>query len=134
MKAIYLILVAMLIGACAPTAAQTPPPAKPTPETEFVIEPIQIDQVDVRIMESFPVQVAAHITGVVGDGCSSLHGVTQAREDNTITLTIERRRELAEACTMIAQLYDETIRLEGEFPTGDYTLIVNGVEKHFHVD
>jgi len=131
MKAIPLLFLVAALSACAPAPASIP---GPIPEAKFVIEPIQIDQVDVLIRESFPVQVSAHITGIIGDGCASFHGVKQARQDHTIILAIEREQEQAEACTQLAQLYDETLHLDGEFPAGDYTLKVNGVERSFRID
>jgi hypothetical protein len=98
------------------------------------IEPIQIYQVEVRIAESFPVQVFAHVTGVIGDGCSSVLPVEQKREGSTITLTINRQRRTEGMCTEIAKLYDENIRLEGDFPAGAYTLKVNAVTQTFTVN
>jgi inhibitor of cysteine peptidase len=113
MKAIYLVLLLAALSACSPAVAQ---PNDSTPGPQFVIEPIEIDQVEIRIMESFPVQVSAHVTGMVGDGCATCHGVEQARQGNFITLTIERQREQANACTMIAKLYDKTIRPQSFHP------------------
>jgi len=131
MKRACLIFLSIVSVACAPAVIQ---PLTPAPDAPFAIEPIQIDQVDVLVMESFPVQVSAHITGVVGDGCSELHAVEQQRSGNVITITVTRRRRPADVCTMIAQLYDETLRLEGSFPAGDYTLKVNDVVKTFRID
>jgi hypothetical protein len=90
-----------------------------------LIEPIQIDGVEILILESAPPQVQAHVTGVIGDGCSELESVTQARAGNTVTVTILRRRDRDAFCTQIAKLYDETIALEGTFPAGEYVLNVN---------
>ena len=98
------------------------------------IAPIQIDKVEVQITESQPVQVSAHVTGVIGDGCSSAMPVEQQRDGNTITLTINRQRPADAICTQIAKIYDETIRLQGDFPAGDYTLKVNTVTQTFTVN
>jgi hypothetical protein len=103
-----------------------------TPATpDVVTEPIQIDRVDVAILESSPPQVTAQVQGVIGDGCSSVHSVTQQRTANVVTVTILRERPRDAICTQIAKLYDEAIRLEGTFPPGDYVLRVNSVEKPF---
>jgi len=128
MKALHVLILAAALAGCAPAVAM------PDPSEAIGIAPIQIDQVEVEIRESFPPQVAAHIIGTIGDGCSYLHAVKQTRDGNTITLSIERARRSADICTLIARLYDETIRLEGEFPAGNYTLIVNDVETAFRID
>jgi len=95
------------------------------------IAPIQIDSVDVQVQESSPPRAAAHVRGVIGDGCSDLHSVKQERSGNTVTLTILRVRPIDAVCTQIARLYDETIPLEGTFPAGRYVLRVNGTETSF---
>ena len=136
-KLLWLLLI--VLAACAPAArfAPTPsisplsplaPPARP-----MSIEPIQIDQVEVQITGAPPVQVVAHVTGVIGDGCSSVLPVEQKREGNTLTLTINRQRPADAICTQIAKLYDENIRLDGDFLAGDYALKVNAVTQTFTV-
>ena len=104
--------------------------ASPT-APDVVTEPIQIDRVDVLILESSPPQVTARVEGVLGDGCATLHSVAQQRSGNTVTVTILRERPRDAICTQIAKLYDDVIRLEGQFPPGDYLLRVNSVEKTF---
>lgn len=100
-------------------------------DPDVVVEPIQVDSVDVRVMESSPPQASAHVRGVLGDGCSSFHSQEQQRSGNTITVTILRERPRDAVCTQIAKLYDADIPLEGTFPPGEYVLRVNGVEKVF---
>ncbi len=103
-------------------------------EEEVEIKPIPIDSVEVLILESLPVQVKAHIQGTIGDGCSEIESVTQKRSDQTITITILRRRPKDAVCIQIAKLYDETISLDGAFPPGSYVVQVNDFEKTFTID
>jgi hypothetical protein len=154
MKIVRLVLMSLvLLTGCAPAVAPAPsrsplsPLAAPvspieapvrqiTPEPparQLTIEPIQIDRVEIRIADSLPSQVVAHVTGVVGDGCSSVQPVKQARDGHTLTLTINRQRRTDAVCTEIAKLYEENIRLEGEFPAGEYVLKVNSVTQTFTV-
>jgi hypothetical protein len=100
---------------------------------ELLIEPIQVDSVEVLILESFPVGVIAQVKGVVGDGCSSIHSVGQERSGSTITVRILRQRPRDAICTQIALFYDQGIRLEGQFPPGRYVVVVNGLERPFTV-
>ncbi len=105
-------------------------PASP----ELEIRPISIDSVEVTVLESAPVQVQAHVQGTIGDGCTKLHSVDQERSGNTITVTILSERPRDAVCTQIAMLYDETIRLDGDFPPGSYQLHVNAFDTRFRVD
>ena len=119
------VLIPIVLGAQLALRCSTP--AAP----DLVTEPIQIESVDVMILESAPPQVAARVRGVLGDGCATLHSVGQQRSGDTVTVTILRERPRKAICTQIAKLYDEVIRLEGQFPAGNYLLRVNAFEKAF---
>lgn len=135
---LLMFALSVLLAACAPATQVSPLPGPESPiqppARDVTIGPIQIDQVEVRIAESFPVQVFAHVTGFIGDGCSSALPVEQKREGNTITLTINRQRPTDAICTQIAKIFDENIRLAGDFPPGEYTLKVNTVTQTFTVN
>ena len=119
---IAVVLAALLAEACSTAAAP-----------DLVTEAIQIDGVDVLIAETSPPQISAHVTGVIGDGCATLHSVEQQRSGNTVTVTILRERPAQAVCTQIAKLYDDVIRLDGQFPAGSYLLRVNAFEKAFSI-
>ena len=114
------ITTAVLAAACSN-------PAEPV----LLVEPIQIDRVDVLILEISPPRATAHVEGVLGDGCSELHSVEQTRSGETVTVTILRERPRDAVCTQIARLYQDDIPLEGVYPPGRYLLRVNSVEKAF---
>jgi hypothetical protein len=95
------------------------------------VDPIQIDQVEVQVLETAPPQARARVRGVIGDGCSTLKSVTQVRMGQTVTLLILRERPVDAICTQQAKLYDETIALEGTYPAGRYVLRVNDLEQAF---
>lgn len=116
-------LVPPLLTACGGT------PASP----DLVIEPIHIDSVDVVVGASVPLTVEVHVQGVIGDGCSVVHSVSQERSGSTVTITILRERPRDAICTQEARLYDARIRLEGTFPAGSYLVRVNGVERAFTI-
>jgi hypothetical protein len=118
MRGIVLLLVVVACAACGGSPA----------DGDLVIEPIVIEAVDVVFPGGAP---AAHVTGVIGDGCSELHSVAQSRAGTTVTITVLRQRPRDAICTQIARLYDEVIRLEGSYPAGRYVVRVNGVERTF---
>lgn len=118
------IVLAVLVGAGC---------ASPT-SPDVVVEPIQVDRVDVRILESSPPQAWAHVEGTLGDGCASFHSLHQERAGATVVVTILRQRPREAICTMIAKPYETDIRLEGLYPPGTYVLRVNGLEKTFRTE
>lgn len=113
--------------ALAALAAGCSSPTEPT----VLIEPIAIDDVDVLVLESFPPRASAHVTGVIGDGCSELRSVAQSRSGNVTVVTILRERPRDAVCTEIAKLYDDIVPLDGVFPPGHYEVIVNGFRQPF---
>jgi hypothetical protein len=98
------------------------------------VQPIQIDSVEVQVGQARPAQVTAHVQGVLGDGCATLHSQEQKRSGDSVTITILRERPRDAICTQLAKLYDEQIPLEGTFPPGDYVLHVNAFDTAFRVE
>ena len=103
-------------------------------DPDLVVEPIHVERVDMSLIATVPPQAAAHVVGVVGYGCATLHSVRQTRSGNAVTVTILRQRPLVAVCTQIALPYDDVIRLDGVFPAGSYVVRVNGVERTFTVE
>jgi inhibitor of cysteine peptidase len=97
---------------------------------------LTVQSVDVRVMESFPVQVSASVTGYLRDGCEILGPTTQSREGNTITVTIatDWDNTTERVCIQVISPVHQDVRLEGAFPPGTYVLRVNGFERTFQVD
>jgi len=119
--ALALPLVGCGAGAESPTAAR---------ETDR----LTVESVQVRIMESFPVQVSAQVKGYLRDGCESLAGTTQSRTGNTVSVTIATARETGRACIQVLAPVEENVRLDGAFAAGIYVVRVNGIEHTFRVD
>jgi inhibitor of cysteine peptidase len=94
---------------------------------------LQVDNVEVQVAESFPPQVSVRVQGTLGNGCYSLGEIRQQRNGNTIEVTITTKHSGSEVCTMIAQIVDEKITLEGDFQSGEYIVRVNGVERTFRI-
>jgi hypothetical protein len=102
-----------------------------SPSLDLVVEPIQVDSVDVILTEGAVPLASARVQGVIGDGCASLHSTSQSRTGNAVTITIRRERPRTAVCAQLAKLYDEVLRLNGDYPAGDYVVTVNGVEQRF---
>jgi hypothetical protein len=85
-----------------------------------------IETVDALMLESFPVQITLHVTGYQPDGCDFPVQVSQSREGNTVTVKVYRELPPDILCTMQLVPYDESIKLDGSFEPGEYTIDVNG--------
>ncbi len=84
-------------------------------------------------VEFDPAALEVDIQGVIGDSCNQLDQVEQQRDGNEVVLTITAIRTLGVPCRELAQPYDETIPLQGDFEPGIYTVTVNGVSDAIEV-
>src|SRR5688500_17243530 len=95
------------------------------PTTEEIMQPsgreflIQVNTVDVQVRESFPVQAAINVDGVIGDGCTRLDRIEQSRSGNTLSVRLIGFHTGDPICTMIAQTYRDNVGLEGTFDPGE---------------
>ena len=92
---------------------------------------LSVQRIEVQVTASVPPQVFVRVHGILLDGCTFLDAVEQHRVGHLITVTVATRHTNAEKCTMIAKLVEETIRLQGAFPPGSYTVNVNGTVEKF---
>ena len=88
--------------------------------------PHQIENVDIVVLESYPMQIELHVTGYQPDGCDFPVQVEQRRTDHTVVVEIFRVMPEDTMCPMTIESYDATIRIEGGFESGSYTFDVNG--------
>jgi hypothetical protein len=102
-------------------------------DTAVEVVPLRVERVDVLVLESFPPMVHAVVTGTLPTACSSIESVTQTRTGNVIEVTITARTEREVVCILVLKEVTERVRLEGNFPSGQYVLRVNGVESRFQV-
>jgi inhibitor of cysteine peptidase len=95
----------------------------------------QIETLELLMLESFPVQIHAHVTGWLGDGCTTLDQITQTREGDTFKVSITTTRPADAICTMQLVGFEETIPLDVHgLPKGTYTVDVNGTTETFTLD
>ena len=155
-KTLLILILALMVGlivACTPTendggnAAATPtidpdtpvssddPTMEPEPVGEVITGTAMIDNVDLLLLESFPLQMTAHITGNYPDGCTGLGTVTQERVENIITITVETTRPADMMCTQALVPFAENVSVDIHgLLAGEYSVIVNGVEATFTLD
>ena len=102
-------------------------------DNQLIIADMPIQEIEVLLAESDPVQVTIEVTGWLPDSCTAHHETHQGREGNTITIQITTIRPKNLACATVVTEYQEKVFI-GTLPAGDYKVIVNGMEQNFRVD
>ena len=108
----------------------------PLPESPFAPQPgdaalqrgpVFLDATDLLQLESYPIQINVHLQGELPSPCHQLRVVVSAPDaQNQIQLDVYSLAEPNAVCVAMTQPFDENIPL-GSFPTGKYTVWVNGV-------
>jgi inhibitor of cysteine peptidase len=118
----------------APTPQPTPQPT-PTTGGNTVTQLAQVKSVDLRMLESFPVQVHAAVKGDFPDACTSIGTANQRREGNTFYVELMTTRPADMICAQVITPFDHTVALDVVgLPAGTYTVNVNGVTGTFTLD
>ena len=90
-----------------------------------------VDEIEILILESFPVQINVIARGSLPDPCTEISEVLQEREGNTFFITIKTYRSPG-LCIQVLAPFEEIIPLEVYgLPAGTYIVDVNGVQDIF---
>ena len=108
------------------TEVQSPSAVEP-----IVGEPVMrsltvIENVEVIVLESYPMQIHLQVAGYQPDGCDAPVQVEQRRDDNHVYVEIYRSLDPNVMCPMNIAQYSKNIPLEGGFESGAYIIDVNG--------
>lgn len=110
-----------------PVSSNTPtaePGAKQTPGGQVIVgENAIVEEIQVMILESFPVQVNALVRGSLPDGCTTIGEITSTQEGDTFNITILTERPEEALCTEALVPFEETVSLDvASLPAGTYTV------------
>jgi hypothetical protein len=116
-----------------PVTSETPsPPAPanpyaPQPEDEKLARAMAfLNSADLLTLESFPVQIMLILRGSLPTPCHALRVIVHQPDDNNnIDVEIYSVADPDAICAQVLQSFEASIPL-GSFPTGYYTLSVNG--------
>jgi hypothetical protein len=93
----------------------------------------QVESVEVVIRESFPPQISALVRGTLPDSCTEIGEILQSKSGNAVEVTIQTVRDPLAMCAQALVPTEVAVALDGDFPAGDYTVTVNGVDATFRV-
>ncbi len=104
----------------------------------FSILPIMglapVEEIEIVILESFPVQINVIVSGNLPDPCTEIFEVLQEKEGNTFFITIKTYRSPG-FCIQVLAPFEEIIPLEVYgLPAGTYTVDVNGLQGTFDLE
>ena len=148
MKYTILFLVMLLVVSCAPQAQITPEPDTPVTSppgddmstNEPVLNPfapqpgdanltrgnVYINEASLIIRESFPPQVSLNIAGDLPTPCNQLRvEIAPPDPQNKIVADVYSLVDSNQVCVEVLEPFEASIDL-GTFPTGHYTVWVNG--------
>lgn len=137
LKIIVLLVVSLTLAACGGAAdpdapvdrGEVTPPASETPEPPAGVRAeAYVDEAQLQIMESFPIQVAVAVQGNLPTPCHSFASEfeideEQGRIDVQVYSLAPEDEDLA--CAQVLQPFEENIRL-GSFEQGEFDVYVNG--------
>lgn len=130
-RPISCLILTLLIAACGdgdqPTDSTTPTPSTTAPTAiPDDAGPVFVETTDILLMESFPVQVALHVTGNLPTPCHQ--PVWEVEDDgSTIAVRLASVTEPGVLCAQVLEPFDISIPL-GDFESGTRVVTLNGEE------
>lgn len=101
---------------------------------EYIYGMANVENIEILILESFPVQVHVTAEGYLPDGCTEIDNVRTEREGNVFNISITTKRPKDAVCTQAIEDFKETIPLDAQgLKAGNYTVNVNGVTGSFEL-
>jgi inhibitor of cysteine peptidase len=126
-----------MLSACQSIIPTESPTSEPTGETKYVYgEHGTVESLEVLIMESFPLQAQAVVSGYLPDGCTELVDVTVEQEGESFILTVNTRKLTGDvACTEALVPFEESVALDiAGLEAGTYTVVAQDLSETFTLD
>lgn len=73
-----------------------------------------VDTLQVLLMESFPVQVSAEVSGNLPDACTTIERIKVERTGDTFTLELITQRPPETMCAQVLTRFEEKVSLDVE--------------------
>jgi hypothetical protein len=123
-----LILVASAgVSSCTAQSPGEPMPAQPpSPEPGWQPGPAYVDETEILMMESYPVQVALLVRGSLPTPCHQLTWeVAEPTAQGVIHVRLYSLADPELSCIQVLEAFEESIPL-GEFTEGTFEVMLNG--------
>lgn len=101
-------------------------------EQAVIVNDAKLQDMQVVILESFPVQVNLQVSGVLPDGCTTFGPVDVQQNGDRFDVTVNTSRPAGMMCTQIVTEFQESISLPVRgLAAGTYAVQVNGLSGSF---
>ncbi len=141
---IFVLLTIIIVTIATFSLGCAEPPAVPDNKTdtgdqtndEYVYNDAVVEDTEILILESFPIQVHVLATGYLPDGCTQIHekSVLFDKEEKIFAVDMTTLRPADTMCTEAIVPYEETIVLDVYgLEKGTYIVDVNGVRNEFEL-
>ncbi|MHB8134558.1 MAG: hypothetical protein ACYDH1_10090 [Anaerolineaceae bacterium] len=119
-----------------PVSSDTPiAPTKPGGWNSYQ-QQAYVDQIQINLMESFPLQVSVTVTGNLPDGCTTLEEIQALQvDDQTFEIRVFTNRMIDALCTQALVPFEENVNLDvRNLPAGTYTVKAYDLLETFTLD
>ena len=114
-------------AALPPTRVSEAPTAEPTEVTAVLTGTANVAGLEVRTLESFPVQIQVVAKGMLPNPCTAIERAVQERDGPTFRVTLTTAQPLDKACIQQLVPFEHVISLDvAGLKAGTYTVQVNG--------
>jgi hypothetical protein len=127
-RAIALVAaVALAVAAC---GSGEEPEATAPPEADR--SPAYVNEVEIVLLDSHPVQVQAIIRGDLPTPCHQLDWEIAEPDNGRIEVDVYSTVDPEAVCAQVLEPFEDTIDV-GSFESGDYVLVIDGEEHPFTI-
>jgi len=124
---VIMLLIGIILSACKPDTSQG--------EEEYTYgQEATVESLEINVLESYPVQAKAVVSGYFPDGCTELDEIIVEREGNEFIMTLNTRRMTGDvACTEALVPFEETVDLDIIGLEGGFTVVAQDQTAKFSV-
>ncbi|KCZ73543.1 hypothetical protein ANME2D_00613 [Candidatus Methanoperedens nitroreducens] len=129
-----IVIIGIIVGAM--SSKNSGPPDNQNNDTgEFIYGNATVEDIEIMVLESFPVQVNVNVKGYLPDSCTEIHKITQEKDGNTFLVNITTVRPADAICAQVIVPFEEKISLDVYgLKAGVYNVIVNDVKGTFELE
>jgi len=133
MKYLFVGLLIFVSGCVSSTPDQIQP-IDGADDTGIINGEAYVENVDILILESFPVQIRAVISGYVSDSCTMLTEIVTHNIGNDFFVRVPTARNADAVCAQVETPFEKSVSLDVYgLPAGVYNVDVNGFDATFEL-
>ena len=102
---------------------------------EFTFAEAHVDEIEIEVLETFPLEVRVTAKGSLSDACTEIDEIVTEQIDDIFFTSITTKRPKEAMCAQVVQDFEETFSLDVEgLEKGIYTVDVNGITDIFELE